>query len=147
KHWKPERISAAALGARLAAANLSDLGAMAAQPRWGLISLGIRPDHDFDDLLAIDQGVAHLLAAHGAALVGGNLTSVTGPEWMSLTLLGTCGRGRAWRRSGARAGDRIAITGSPGRAAAALGLFEKYGPPTSDSWWTPLAEDWAAPVP
>src|SRR5205085_9856585 len=46
RHWRPEWIASEALGARLASSNLSDLAAMAASPRWGLISMGVRPDHD-----------------------------------------------------------------------------------------------------
>jgi thiamine-monophosphate kinase len=57
------------------------------------------------------------------AIVGGNLTG-TGPEWFcDLTLLGRVEAGRALRRGGARPGDRILVTGVPGRSAAGLALL------------------------
>src|SRR5439155_5571043 len=127
RHWRPGLIEPGALGARLAAANLSDLAAMAAEPRWGLVSAGVRPDHDLDGLLALDGGIARGLAAHRASLVGGNFAAVEGAEWISLTVLGSCAKGRAWTRAGASGGDLVAVTGGPGRAAAGLRLLERDG--------------------
>ena len=160
RHWRAEWIGARALGARLAAANLSDLAAMAARPRWAVVSYGVRGDHDLDALLAFDAGLGAALAAQGAGLVGGNFTAVDGPEWFGLTLFGACVPGRAWLRSGARAGDRVAVTGVPGRAGAALALAQRLGapgragavaqsaaPPDTDAWWAPLFEAWSAPRP
>ncbi len=163
RHWRAEWIGARALGARLAAANLSDLAAMAARPRWAVVSYGVRGDHDLDALLAFDAGLGAALAAQGAGLVGGNFTAVDGPEWFGLTLFGACVPGRAWLRAGARAGDRVAVTGVPGRAGAALALAQRLGAPgragaalalaqspapsDTDAWWAPLFEAWSAPHP
>jgi thiamine-monophosphate kinase len=121
-HWLRGLIEPDALGRRFAAANLSDLAAMAASPRWALLSLGISADVDAAWLEEFEYGLADALAAHGAAVVGGNLTRE--PERLSftLTLLGEVPRGRAWTRFGARPGDLLAVTGSPGRAGAALAL-------------------------
>jgi thiamine-monophosphate kinase len=109
-----------AIGRRLAAANLSDLAAMAAEPRWALLSLGLSDAADDAWTVDLERGLAEALAEHGAAVVGGNLTRTTGAEWMSVTLLGDVERGRAWTRYGARPGDLLAVTGHPGRAGAAL---------------------------
>ena len=98
RDWCPPR----AAGARLAQANLSDLAAMAATPRWALLSIGARPESEAADLVGFQSGLSEALAAAGAVLVGGNLTAVTGSEWYSLTLLGECERGRGWTRRGAR---------------------------------------------
>lgn len=146
-HYRTGWLPAADVGARLAAANLSDLAAMAAGPRWGLISMGVRPERELDELLALDRGIAGMLGGFGAVLVGGNLTAVEGPEWVSLTLLGECDPGRAWRRRGARPGDLVAVTGSPGRAGAALALLQRRGraPGAADAW-RPLFDAWARPA-
>ena len=141
RHWRPEWIGPEALGARLAEANLSDLAAMAARPRWALLSHGLRADHDLDALLALQHGAAAALARQGATIVGGNLTSVEGAEWSSLTLIGGVAQGRAWTRAGARAGDKVAVTGWPGRAGAAVRL----GMP-ADSPHALLAKSWLAPA-
>jgi len=147
RHYLPRHMSAAEIGARLAAANLSDLAAMGAAPRWGLLSIGVRPDHDVDALVALERALAGALETHGASLVGGNLAAVEGREWLSLTLVGEAARGRAWTRSGARPGDLLAVTGSPGRAAAGLALVRSLGKEARGRRWRALAAAWLAPAP
>lgn len=142
REWCPPR----AAGARLAQANLSDLAAMAALPRWALLSIGARREGEVDDLVAFQSGLSDALEAAGAVLVGGNLTAVTGGEWYSLTLLGECERGRAWTRCGARPGDLIAVSGHPGRAGAGLALARALGDGARAQRWAPLIEAWVAPA-
>jgi thiamine-monophosphate kinase len=149
RHYLPEWLPPAERGARLAAANLSDLAAMAAQPRWALLSIGARPEHGMEALLAFQRGLAASLGAEGAVVVGGNLTAVEGAEWWSLTLLGAVAPGRAWTRAGARAGDLLAVTGWPGRAAAGLALSRLESPKAfraeREEAWRPLLEAWLRP--
>lgn len=144
RHWRPEWIEPAALGARLAAANLSDLAAMGARPRWALLAHGLRGDHPAEALLALQQGAARALGAHGAAIVGGNLAAVEGPAWSSLTLIGEAPAGRAWTRGGARPGDRLVVTGWPGRAGAAVRLALEGGAPPAAH--PALAAAWREPA-
>jgi thiamine-monophosphate kinase len=144
-HYAPGMFTAREIGSRLAAANLSDFAAMAAAPRWALLSAGVRAGHDLDALLAMQSALAGSLAADGATIVGGNLVAVEGPEWLSLTLLGETPRGRAWTRSGARPGDLVAVTGSPGRAGAAIALARRRGAAARAPEWTPLFGAWLAP--
>lgn len=149
RHYLPEWTTPAERGSRLAVANLSDLAAMAARPRWALLSIGARPEHPMGSLLEFQRGLAKALGAEGAAVVGGNLTAVEGDEWWSLTLLGSVAPGRAWTRAGARAGDLLAVTGWPGRAAAGLALA-RLGSPAAfqaahEEAWRPLLEAWLRP--
>lgn len=147
RHWLPEWSGPREAGARLAAANLSDLAAMAARPRWALLSFGLRPGHDLDALVEFQAGAAGALAAHGAAVVGGNLTSIEGAEWASLTLIGGVPAGRAWTRAGARPGDLLAVTGRPGRAGAGLALAGALGPAARAAAPAELLDAWLRPVP
>ena len=147
RHWRAGWIEPASLGARFAAANLSDLAAMGAAPRWALLSVGARPKGDAKRWEEIERGLADLLMRHGASLVGGNLSATTGPEWMSLTLIGEVERGKAWTRAAARPGDLIAVTGHPGRAGAALRLLAAGGTRVRERAWRPLLEAWRAPEP
>jgi len=145
-HFLPAWLGPGAAGARLAQANLSDLAAMAATPRWALLSLGARADREVADLVAFQAGLADALAASGAVLVGGNLTAVTGAEWFSLALLGECERGREWTRFGGRPGDLVAVSGRPGRAGAGLRLARALGEGAREPRWSPLLEAWLAPA-
>jgi thiamine-monophosphate kinase len=110
-------------GTRLAAANLSDLAAMGATPRWAVLSAGVTAGGT-SWLERAERALARALEREGASLVGGNLCRVQGPEWLSLTLIGEVRRGHALRRSGAKRGDWIAVTGFPGRAAAFVALAD-----------------------
>lgn len=145
RHYLGEWFTPRQVGRRLAAANLSDLAAMAAIPRWAVHSIGARADHDLDALLEREHGLAGALEAEGAALVGGNLTAVEGPEWSSLALLGEVARGGAWTRAGARPGDLIAVTGAPGRAGGGLALARAAGAKARGKAWRDLLEAWLAP--
>mgnify|MGYP003694153499 FL=1 len=140
--WSPPR----AAGARLAAANLSDLAAMAARPRWALLSIGIRADREVEAVLEFQRGVTDALLPLGAQIVGGNLTAAAGTEWRSLTLIGEVDKGRAWKRSGARPGDRLALTGWPGRAHAGLEVARRLRAGARTPEWRPLIDAWLAPA-
>lgn len=147
RHYRLDWLAPAEAGARLVAANLSDLAAMAARPLWALLSMGLRPEHDVDALLAFQSGVAGALEVHGAGIVGGNLAAARGAEWFGLTLLGEAPRGRAWTRSGARVGDFLALTGHPGRAGAGLRLALQLGARARAAAWRPLIDAWLHPTP
>src|SRR5262245_46990280 len=143
-HFLPAWSDAATIGARLAAANLSDLAAMAARPRWALLSMGVRATHDADQLLDLQRGLDQALAREGAGLVGGNLAAVEDAEWFALTLIGETA-GATWTRSGARPGDLVAVTGSPGRAGAGARLVRALGERAREAEWHGLIEAWRSP--
>ncbi len=112
--WAPADIGHLAL-----AANLSDLAAMAARPRWLLLSLTL-PAADPDWLDAFLDGFLPLAERFGALLVGGNMSS--GPLSITVQALGEADPAGLLRRGQARPGDCLAVTGVPGEAAAGLAL-------------------------
>lgn len=144
-HFRRDWIDAPQLGARLAEANLSDLAAMAAEPRWALVSLGARRDHAVEDLVALQRGIGDALARHGAVIAGGNITAVSGDEWMTLTLMGECLVGKAWTRAHALPGHLVAVTGSPGRSGATVALAGRDTAALGDSRWAGLVAAWRSP--
>ncbi|HTK32781.1 MAG TPA: thiamine-phosphate kinase [Candidatus Saccharimonadaceae bacterium] len=146
RHWRDAWIDAEALGARLAAANLSDLAAMAASPRWALLAISARARGASDAWERVQRGFVAALGAHGAALVGGNLVATRGPDAVSVTLIGDVARGRAWTRRGARPGDWLALTGYPGRAGAAVRLLASAQAAPGARAWRPLVDAWRAPA-
>ena len=105
------------LGHKALAVNLSDLAAMGADPRWGLLSLAL-PAADESWLAAFAEGFYALAARHGVDLIGGDTTR--GPLAISVTLIGEVPVELALRRDGALAGDDIWLSGSTGEAALAL---------------------------
>jgi thiamine-monophosphate kinase len=109
-----------ALGHQCLAVNLSDLAAMGADPCWALLSLSL-PEAEPDWLAAFAEGFMALAARHGVALVGGD--TVRGPLVLGVTALGLVPPALALKRSGARPGDVLFVSGWPGEAAAGLELL------------------------
>ena len=118
----PSGMSAADIGWRSLAVNLSDLAAMGAEPAWGLLSLTL-PHADQEWLDSFAQGVGALATACGMDLVGGDL--VRGPLAVSFALTGFVPEAQALRRSGARAGDEIWVTGVLGGGAAGFAAWQR----------------------
>lgn len=123
-----------AIGHRALAVNLSDLAAMGAAPRVALLSLvlpGAWPVAEFDALL---DGVLALAADTGTVLVGGNITRSPGPLVIDITVAGSAGRRKLLRRSGARPGDEVYVTGTVGTAAAGLAILRQDGAQGRGRW-------------
>lgn len=118
------------LGWKALAVNLSDLAAMGAVPRHALLALTL-PEGDPDWLEAFLDGLLGLAEAEGVTLVGGNLAR--GPRQIVVTVLGEVKLADALRRSGARPGDRLWVTGTLGGAAAALAA-EREGRFVPEAW-------------
>lgn len=105
------------IGWKSLAVNLSDLAAMGAEPLWFLLALTL-PTADDEWLSGFAAGLSQLAAQHGVALVGGDTTR--GPMSITITAVGAAPAGTALRRSGARPGDHVCVTGTLGDAALAL---------------------------
>lgn len=117
----PEDTPPAAVGHKALAVGLSDLAAMGAVPAWATLSLSL-PTADEAWLEPFAAGLFALAEAHGVALVGGD--TVHGPLVITLQLHGHVPAGTALRRSGARVGDLIYVTGSPGDAGLGLAVAQ-----------------------
>ena len=105
------------LGHKLLAVNLSDLAAMGAEPLWCTLALTL-PDLDpiwLEDFL---EGFFNLAKRHHIEVIGGDTTQ--GPRAMTVQALGKIPTGEALRRSHAKVGDLIYVSGPIG--GAGLGL-------------------------
>lgn len=114
-----------AIGRRAMAVNLSDLAAMGAAPELFLLSIAFRSARGEAYPLAIARGALSRATPLGVALAGGDLSDAP-LTVVSIALWGRLEQSPI-RRSGARAGDLLFLSGHPGRAAAGLALARARG--------------------
>jgi len=103
--------------------NISDIGAMGGRPLYALVSLGLKAEIFVRDVEEMYRGFLVELNPLGASIIGGNLTSSGNGMFIDITLVGEVEQGKGVRRSGAKPGDAILVTGYPGQAAAGLQLL------------------------
>jgi thiamine-monophosphate kinase len=102
--------------------NLSDLAAKGAKPLGFLLSLALPKDAGDDWLAAFAQGLRADAEAYGCPLFGGDTDRTPGPVTVSVAMFGSVPEGTMVRRVGAKAGDRIFVSGTIGDAALGLKL-------------------------
>ena len=125
RHFLPED-DPESLGHKALAVNLSDLAAMGGDPAWATLALTL-PEVDAGWLESFSRGFSALARRTGIKLVGGDTTR--GPLSITIQVHGFVEPGKAMRRSGARPGDLIYVSGRLGDAA--LGLLAKGGVPVA----------------
>ncbi len=128
RHYLPRFISPIDLGRRAMDLNISDIGAMGGHTLYALVSLGLRADTPVKDVEAIYRGFIAELNPFDAAIIGGNLTKSEGANFIDITLIGEIESGKSVRRSTAKLGNTILVTGYPGQAAAGLQILLKTIP-------------------
>jgi thiamine-monophosphate kinase len=114
------------LGHKALAVSFSDIAAMGARPRWSLTSIGVPSDvwqTDFGDRLY--SGLFELANRYDVQLIGGDTSRTEEKIVIDSIVIGECFAGQAVKRSGAKVGDQIFVTGSLGGAAAGLRLVER----------------------
>jgi thiamine-monophosphate kinase len=109
-------------GWKAVVANLSDLAAMGAEARWLVLALTVPDPTPVGTLERVYAGVGEACRAFEVALVGGD---VSGGPALSLAVTALGEAERPVLRSGARPGDRLAVTGPLGAAAAGLVLLRR----------------------
>jgi len=111
------------LGYKAVAANLSDIAAMGGIPKYAFIALALTAREAARDVEALYTGIREACRQAGAAVVGGDTSASCHGLLISITLLGEAAPEEVLRRSGARAGDRLYVTGTLGDAQAGLELL------------------------
>ncbi len=105
---------------KLLRTNLSDLAAKGAEPHGYLLALAWPPDVRFADRRRFADGLAQDQALFGVRLLGGDTVSTPGPLTASMTMLGWTPSGELVKRSGARVGDVVLVSGTIGDAGLGL---------------------------
>jgi thiamine-monophosphate kinase len=114
---KPENIGRKAL--RM---NLSDLAAKGATPLGFLLSLALPTGTDEAWVAAFAAGLGEDAERYGCPLLGGDTDHTPGPTSVSIAAFGAVPHGKMVRRSTARAGDTVVVTGTIGDAALGVRL-------------------------
>jgi thiamine-monophosphate kinase len=115
-HFFPD-VDPENLGHKALAVNLSDMAAMGALPYWAMLALTV-PNVDHAWLAAFSKGFFDLAQEYNVSLIGGDTTR--GPLTLTVTIMGEVPAGAALRRSGAKAGNDIWVSGNVGDAALAV---------------------------
>jgi thiamine-monophosphate kinase len=136
-HFRMPPFAPRNVGHKALAAGLSDLAAMGVAAREAYVQLGVRDGVGEDRLLELADGLGALAAAHRVAIAGGDVTRAPA-LLLAVTAVGTAAGPEApVRRSGARPGDALAVTGELGGAAAGLLVLER--PELAEALGEPVA--------
>lgn len=104
--------------------NLSDLAAKGAVPVGFVLTLALREAKE-QWLAPFARALGEDAATFGCPVLGGDTVSTPGPLMISITAFGRVPPGRMVRRTGAKPGDRIAVTGTIGDAALGLRILKR----------------------
>ncbi len=126
-HFRHEWSDPYSIGWKAAAANLSDIAAMGADPSFAFLSLAFPPRETVEGMERLLDGFTDCLNRYGARLAGGDTNAAPVHLIVSVTLMGRVPAGRALLRHGARVGDALLVTGTLGDAAAGLALLGEHG--------------------
>lgn len=116
-HFKLDYFSFYQLGWRCLAANLSDIAAMGGQPQYVLVSLALPETINVENIEDFYHGMQALADHHQTIIIGGDTTASPDKLFISITIIGQVKAGKMARRSGAKVGDAIFVTGYPGLSA------------------------------
>ena len=107
--------------------NLSDLAAKGARPLGFLLSVALPEGTDDSWLSAFTAGLGDDAARYGCPLFGGDTDHTPGPASVSITAFGAVPQGKMVRRSTAKPGDCVVVTGTIGDSALGLKLRRDRG--------------------
>ena len=122
-HFRRSTATLRDIGAKAIAVNASDIAAMGGQPRYALLALALPSSLAVADVDELYAGISEMAERHGVAVVGGDTCAAPSGVVLSVTLVGRVD-GTPLRRSGARPGDAILVTGALGASAAGLAVLE-----------------------
>ena len=119
-HFRRDWHPAESIGHRCLARGLSDIAAMGGEPLAAFLSLALPTELPQDWVRRFTRSLLKLAGKFGITLEGGDTAESPKGVFADIIVVGTVPRGEAILRSGARAGDRIFVTGQIGGAAAAV---------------------------
>mgnify|MGYP001226953222 CR=1 FL=1 len=136
-HFSLDTVSWNELGWKALAVSLSDIAAMGGVPRYALVSLALPGHTEVEDITDLYQGMTELAQPSGVVIVGGD-TSSAPLVAINVTVLGNTRtqERNMLIRSAAKPGEKVAVTGELGAAAAGSEMLDKklgYSPEAADT--------------
>ncbi len=119
-HFLRHSITPFQLGYKSLAVNLSDIAAMGGTPVASFLSFAIPKDLDVEYLDQFMEGYHELSKKYKTALLGGDTTKSLKHLAVNVAVIGKCFKGMARKRSDAKVGDVICVTGNLGDSAGGL---------------------------
>ena len=117
-HFLHDALSWSDLGWKSLVVNLSDIAAMGGLPLHALVTLGLKPETEVDDVKAMYEGLLFACREYGCTIAGGDI--VRSPvTFVTITVVGTA-TGHLLTRSAGRPGDVVAVTGALGSSTGGL---------------------------
>ncbi len=123
-HFTLETTTWEELGWKSLAINISDIAAMGGIPRYALVALALPYDAESENIARLYRGMIKIAREYKVAIAGGNISRAPQVS-VTVTVLGSSPDSKLLKRSAAKVGDTIAITGYAGSAAAGLEMLEK----------------------
>jgi thiamine-monophosphate kinase len=124
-HFKREWSNAYEIGSKITVANLADVYAMGADPRYLVVALTLTGNEEMEWIKALAQGIADTASKSDAVVVGGDLSRAE-KIMISITAVGTSRLHIT--RSGARVGDSIYVSALPGWSRAGFEIISRNLP-------------------
>lgn len=119
-HFTKKTMTPFDIGYKSLAINLSDIAAMGATPAYFLVSIAIPKDWQEEELIQIFEGMSSLAEAYQIDLLGGDTVSTLDHLVITITVIGEIDEAKQLRRSHAKPGHLVFITGQIGSSAAGL---------------------------
>ena len=126
-HFNPAFITPYQLGFKLVSVNVSDIYAMGGKPRFLLLNISVNKNREKEIIDRFFEGIHRAMRLYNVSLVGGDLSASKKGMSLSATLIGYAKK--HIRRSGAKIGDRIYVTGFLGDSACGLEVLKKIKRP------------------
>lgn len=145
-HFLLDKTTPVQLGYKALAVNISDIAAMGGRPRHAVVSLGLPPWLPVEFVVAIYDGMKEICREFAVNIVGGDTVASPHALIINAAVTGEVEPGGLLRRSGARPGDAVVVTGTLGDSAGGLDLLQRTDWAELDFAW-PLVTAHLTPRP
>ena len=113
------------VGWRAGVSNLSDIAAMGAEPGYAVVNIGIPEKWTVENIEEIYRGMTESMSLSGCVIIGGDCVKSKSKGFISITVTGFAEKNLLAKRSEAKPGDSVFVTGSLGGSRAGFEILSK----------------------